>query len=95
MDTSQFSNNNQGQHIHELLEQSIKKRDRAAKKQKWLIIALACFVFFAWFPTNQSIAIRVCGAACVMLLCFLSTWPTTGFISCMSKARDVCYIINF
>ena len=98
METSQFNNNEKEQRIQELFEQSIEKCDRAVKKQKWLTIPtgiiLACLVFFAWFPFTQSIAtqsivIRVCGAACVMLLSFISAWLTNRFNSRMSNARDV------
>ena len=93
METSQFNNNEKEQRIQELFEQSIEKCDRAVKKQKWLTIpsgiAFACLVFFAWHPTTQSFAIRVCGAACVMLLSFISAWLTNRFNSRMSKARDV------
>lgn len=93
METSQFNNNEKEQRIQELFEQSIEKCDRAVKKQKWLTIPtgiiLACLVFFGWFPFTQSIVIRVCGAACVMLLYFISTWLTIRFNSRMSKARDV------
>ena len=94
METSQFNNNEKEQRIQELFEQSIEKCDRAVKKQKWLTIPTsiipACLVFFGSFPfTHQSIVIRVCGAACVMLLCFISTWLTIRFNSRMSKARDV------
>lgn len=93
METSQFNNNEKEQRIQELFEQSIEKCDRAVKKQKRLTIPtgiiLACLVFFGWFPFTQSIVIRVCGAACVMLLYFISTWLTIRFNSRMSKARDV------
>ena len=93
METSQFNNNEKEQRIQEMFEQSIEKCDRAIKKQKWLTIPtgiiLACLVFFAWYPTSQSIAIRVCGAACVMLLYFISSWLTSRFNSRMSKTRDV------
>lgn len=93
MDTSQFNNNEKEQRIQELFEQSIEKCDHAAKRQKWLIIPtgiiLACLVFFAWYPTSQSIAIMACGAVGVMLLYFISSWLTSRFNSRMSKTRDV------
>ena len=93
METSQFSNNEKEQRIQELFEQSIEKCDRAAKSHKRLMIplgiALACFVLFIWSPTTQSIAIRVCGAAGVMLLSFISSWLMSRFNSRMSKTSDV------
>lgn len=93
METSQFNNNEKEQRIQELFEQSIEKCDRAAKKQKSLMIpfgvVLACLVFFAWGSSTLSIIWRVCGATAIMLLYFISTWLTIRFNSRMSKARDV------